>query len=241
MNKLKILIVEDDQNIAESLSEMLTVLDHNVVGIAASFGEGINILKNNIVELALVDIQLKGEKTGIDLAAKIREDYGIPFIFTTAFADSETINLATQENPYGYIVKPYGVKDINTSISVALANHIKTTKWKEKEGDILFKDCMFVKTNSRLVRVDVDSILYIEAKGDYALFVTEKKGYIINSIFKNIEQKLDPNRFIRVHRSYIVNIKKVIDIEDSSLLINEKVIPISRGQKANLMDKLDLM
>ena len=241
MDQLNILIVEDDRNIADSLSEMLAILDHRIVGIASSFEEGINLLERYKVELVLLDIQLTGKKSGIDLAARVREDFGIPFIFTTAFTDIETLNKATEQSPYGYLVKPYGVKDLNASIKVAIANHQNIINWKEKEGGVLFKDCLFVKVNSKLIRVDVDTILYIEAKGDYALVVTERKGYIINSVFKNIERKLDPNGFIRVHRSYIVNIRKVVDIEENNLLIGEKVIPISRGQKAKLISKLDLI
>lgn len=241
MDKVKILIVEDDLNISESLADMLTLLGHKVVGIANSYNKGVKILDNEPMDLVLLDIQLIGEKSGIDLATTIKEKFKIPFIFTTAFCDSETIELASEESPYGYLIKPYSVNDINASITLALSNHQNIMKLVEKEGDLLFKDSLFIKTNSKLVRVAVDSILYIEAKGDFALFVTEDKGHIINSNFKNIEEKLHPEKFIRIHRSYIVNINKVVDIQENSVLINGKILPISRGQKSNLLKKLDMI
>lgn len=239
MTPYNILIVEDEPSISESLSEMLQILDQKVVGIADSYDAALKLLDKNDVELALLDIQLKGDKSGIDLADTIRERYRLPFIFTTAFADSDTIRAATEQGPYGYLVKPYSMKNINAAIEVAMQNHRQFKRWEDEEGDLVYKDILFVKANGRLVRIDVNDLMYVEAKGDYALFKTDKKGYIVNSTFKNIESKLNPNQFIRVHRSYIINIKKVVDIEENNLLIGEQVIPVSRSQKPNLMNRLN--
>ncbi|WP_162555822.1 response regulator [Reichenbachiella versicolor] len=119
----QILIVEDDQWIAESLSEMLEVLNHDVVSVVDSYDAAITMLEEVKVEIALLDIQIRGEKTGIDLAEKIKNDYHIPFIFTTAYADKETIKKASVQSPYGYLVKPYGMKDISVSFDFAIENH----------------------------------------------------------------------------------------------------------------------
>ncbi|MFK7954187.1 MAG: response regulator, partial [Ekhidna sp.] len=114
-----VLIVEDDPQIAESLSDMLEIIDHKVVGIAASYDEAVEKLGEGEAEIALLDIQLKGEKSGIDVAEKVKNGINIPFIFTTAYADKETIKKASEHSPYGYIVKPYGMKDINAGIEIA--------------------------------------------------------------------------------------------------------------------------
>lgn len=240
MDSYSILVVEDDQNIAESLAEMLEILDHHVKGIASSYDEAISLLETKDIEIALIDIQLKGEQSGIDVAERIKNNFKIPFIFTTAFADKETIKLASEQSPYGYIVKPYGMKDINAGIEIAIQNHRNVKQWHEEEGDF-YQENLFVKSNSRLVRIDLNDILYIEAKGDYAVFKTDQKGYVVNSTFKNIESKMNPDTFIKVHRSYIININKVVDIEENNLVIKDQVIPISRGQKPNLMKRLNLI
>ncbi|MEL7148366.1 MAG: LytTR family transcriptional regulator DNA-binding domain-containing protein [Bacteroidota bacterium] len=240
MSTYNILIVEDDPNIADSLSEMLEILNHKVVGIAPSYEEAISLLEDNDAEIALVDIQLKGEKTGIDVAERLKSDFKLPFIFTTAYADKETIQRAAQHSPYGYIVKPYSMKEINAGIEVAIQNHKNIKEFKEDEG-VFNQQSLFIKVNSRLVRIDMKDILFVEAKGDYTVFKTEDKGYVVNSTFKNAEEKLDPNQFIRVHRSYIVNIDKVVDIEENNLLINEQIIPVSRGQKPNLLKRLNML
>lgn len=239
MDSLNILIVEDEFPIAESLKEILEILGHEVVGIATSFTEAIDLLDNNKIDLALLDIQLKGNKSGIDLASTINSKYSIPYIFTTAFVDNETVAEASELGPYGYIVKPYGMNDINPAISVAIANHNALDD--SKTSAVYNKDNIFIKSNSRIVRLKLDEILFIEAKGDYAVFKTDDKGYIVATTFKNVVKKLDPTRFARVHRSYIVNLNKVVDIEENNLLINDQIIPISRSQRAELFKKLNII
>lgn len=239
MSAYKIFIVEDDMEIAESLVEMIEILGHAVVGQALSYDEAIKGLEKNDVDVALVDIQLKGDKTGIDVAEKLKNEFNIPFIFTTAFADKETIAKAARHSPYGYIVKPYSMKEINAGIEIAISNHQNISQLNNEEGRVFDQNNLFVKVNSRLVRIDPEDILFIEAKGDYVLFKTKEKGYIVHSTIKGIESKLDNAIFVRVHRSYIVNIAKIVDIEENNLLIGDLVIPISRSQKSNLLSKLN--
>ncbi len=239
MDTYKVLIVEDDPKIAESLSEILEILNHEVVGVAESYDNAKKEMEKADVDIALLDIQLKGEKSGIDVAEMLKNIYRIPFIFTTAYADADTIKKATAHSPYGYIVKPYGIKDINAGIELAMNNHRSVTTLKNDEGNLFNTDSLFVKVNSRLVRIDPKDILFVEAKGDYVLFKTNEKGYIVHSTIKNIEAKLDPATFIKVHRSYIVNLNKIVDIEENNLLVGDLVIPVSRSQKATLMGKLN--
>jgi len=235
-----VLVVEDDPQIAESLTDMLEILDHKVVGVAESYDSAVEILNQGEVELALLDIQIKGDKTGIDLSEYIRGNHPIPFIFTTAYADNDTIKKASEHSPYGYIVKPYGMKDINAAVEVAISNHqnLGTNDAGEDQG-VFNNESLFIKANSRIVRINIKDILFVEAKGDYAVFKTSEKGYVVQTTFKNVEAKLNPNQFVKVHRSYIVNLDKVVDIEDNNLLIDNQVIPISRGQKPLLMSKLN--
>ncbi len=241
MDSYKVLVVEDDAKIAESLCEILEILNHEVIGVAESFDKVKRIMEQSDVEIALLDIQLKGDKTGMDVAELLKNEYRVPFVFTTALADADTIRQATSHSPYGYIVKPYGIKDINAGLEIAINNHRSVTSMKNEEGDFFNSDSLFVKVNSRLVRIVPKDILFVEAKGDYVLFKTKEKGYIVHSTIKNIEARLDPATFVKVHRSYIVNIDKIVDIEENNLLIGDLVIPISRGQKSNLLGRLNMI
>ena len=235
----KILIVEDDSEIAESLSDMLELLGHEAAGVAASYDEALSYLGNQEIDLILLDIQLKGDKTGIDVAEQIGDKF--PYIFTTAFADDETVKKASEMGPYGYIVKPYGMKDINPAIEVAISNFQKNKTLETDQADFFNNNHLFIKANSRLIRIEDDDILFIEAKGDYALFKTKEKGYIVHTTLKNVMEKMNPQRFLKVHRSYVINLDKIKDIEDSSIQIEDKIIPVSRQHKPELMSRIDLI
>ncbi len=240
---LKILIVEDDLLISESLKDILKMLGHTVVGAAESADEAIAICNEEIPELALLDIQISGDLDGVELAELLRDQFDIPFIFTTAYANNETIARAKDKGPFGYLVKPYGVKEVNAAIQVAKASFDRLKSAEEKASALskIVEDNIFLKVDSKLIKVKIEDILFIEAKGDYALFKTKQKGYIVHTTIKHVEQRLSDYNFQKVHRSFIVNIPKIIDIEESNLLIEDKVIPISRANKEALMKRLNLL
>lgn len=243
MDKLKILIVEDDVNIAETLSDMLETMDHEVVGTFDNGPEALIFLRDHQADLVLLDIQLRGNMNGIEVAGEIQSKYDMPFIFTTAFADAETIAKAKEKGPYGYIVKPYGMKDIFAAIELAMSNYnlmaeLKTPKTITAE---VRKDHLYLKVDTKLVKVNENDLLYVEAKGDYMLFKTNEKGYIVNVTMKKVEEKLNPEKFLKIHRSYIINLDKIVDIENTTLVINDKVIPISRSRREDLMERLNTL
>ena len=242
MSQYKILIVEDDPMISESLSDIVQVLGHEVVGIADNAVRAIELCSETEPQIALLDIQIGGDVDGVDLAEMINDEFDIPFIFTTAFADNNTISRARERGPFGYLVKPYGVKDLNAAMEVAMGafQRLKKAEKKGGGGQIIDRN-IFLKVDSKLVRVKIDDILFIEAKGDYALFKTKQKGYIVHGTMKKFQQRLDDFNFQKVHRSFIVNLDKIVDIEESNLLIEDKVIPVSRANKEALMKRLNLL
>lgn len=244
MKAYKIFIVEDEPLIAESLQDILECLDHEVLGISDNGPEAIESIKEHNPDLIMLDIQIKGDMDGIQVAEELKDSVSSPFIFTTAFADNETIDRARDQGPYGYVVKPYGINDIKAAIEVAMMNFQAFEELRSKQNvnvTVNKNNQLFIKTDSRLVRVKDEDILYVEAKGDYVLFKTKEKGHIVHSTMKNIEANLNPEKFIRVHRSYIINLNEIVDIEDSTVLIEKKVIPVSRSHKEALMKRINLI
>ena len=242
MSNLKVLIVEDDPMIAESLQDILELLNHHVVGIADNADTAIEMCNEHDPELALLDIQIAGDIDGIELAELLTDQFDFPIIFSSAFADERTLARAKKRKSFGYLVKPYGAKDVNAAIEVAMSafDRLKEAEDKPQMTKIV-DEYIFLKVDSRLIKVKIDDLLYIEAKGDYALFKTHDKGYIVHSTMKRVQERLEEYNFIKVHRSYVVNLSKIIDIEESNLLIENKVIPISRANKENLMKRLNLL
>jgi DNA-binding LytR/AlgR family response regulator len=114
---------------------------------------------------------------------------------------------------------------------------IKETKISTKT----LSEFIYVNVDRRLVKVSIPDIYLIEAKGDYINIKTEEKNYIVHSTLKKIEDKLPEDTFFKVHRSFIINISKIVDIEDNTVLIQKDVIPVSRSNKSELMKKLNLL
>lgn len=244
MNKgLKILVVEDDPSIAESLSDILDLLGHEVLRVAESGEEAIMQLCEEEPQLILLDIQLKGKMDGIEVAKLVKDKYNIPFVFTTAFADPVIIERATKEGPFGYIVKPYGIKDITAAIEVAMTNYrlLEELHRVNPAAPMLANDHLYIKVDGKLSKVHQNEIDYIEAKGDYILIRTKSENHIVYSTLKKVYEKLGSENFLQVHRSFIVNLNSISDIDESSLLINKKVIPVSRSHRPALMERINLL
>lgn len=247
MSKTNILIVEDESIVAKDIQNSLKKLGYEVVGVCATGEDAIKNTEELKPDLILMDIMLKSEMSGIDAATQIREKFNIPIIYLTAYADESTLNKAKVSEPYGYIIKPFKEIDLHTSIEMAMYKHSKESVVK-KERDFLYsvlenketKGILFVKSNSRLVKVKTSDIYFVEALKDYVVINTNNARYTIHSTMKDIEKKLPSNEFIRVHRSFIVRIDKIIAIEQPNLLLEEdkKLIPIGGSYKEELSKRL---
>jgi DNA-binding LytR/AlgR family response regulator len=250
MSKINVLIVEDESIVAKDIQNSLKKLGYNVAGICSTGEDAIKLTEELKPDLVLMDIMLKGAMNGIEAAAQIRETNNIPVIFLTAYADENTLSKAKVSEPFGYIIKPFKEIDLHTSIEMALYKHDKESSLK-KERDFLysivenkeFKDILFVKSNSKLVKVKTSDISYVEALKDYVIINTVNTRYTIHSTMKDIEKKLPASDFIRVHRSFIVRMDKIVAIEQPNLILEDdkKLIPIGGSYKDALTKRLNLL
>ena len=244
LSKIKILIVEDELVIAEDLKDTLEDLGYEVVGIAISSREALAMIEEKSPDLALLDIQIKGGKDGIQLAADINEQFRMPFIMLTSHADIHTINRAKAVNPYGYLVKPFNEKEILAGIEMAMANFAKEQVKKDNQDggeDFVLKDSLFVRANGMLVKIKLVDIIYLEADANYTQVHTRDKKFVIRATLKELEGKLDPNRFARIHKSFLINLEEIDGIQAESVHIAGKEIPISRNQYSWLLHQIKLL
>ena len=251
MAQTNVLVVEDESIVSKDIQQSLKKLGYNVVGAASTGENAVALALEAKPDIILMDIMLKGEMNGIEAATRIRAEANIPVIFLTAYADESTLTKAKVTQPYGYIIKPFKEIDIHTSIEMALYKHKKEAEVL-KERDLLFnlvegqsgnKDILFVKSNSRMVKLRTSDIYYIEALKDYVVINTLNTRYTIHSTMKDIEAKLPDNDFMRVHRSFIVRIDKITAIEQPNLILenDKKIIPIGGSYKDDLAKRLNLV
>ncbi|MFN4233422.1 MAG: response regulator [Bacteroidia bacterium] len=250
MSKVNILVVEDESIVSKDIQQSLKKLGYNVVGAASTGEVAVQLAEEKQPDLILMDIMLKGAKSGIDAATEIKEKLNIPVIYLTAYADESTLSKAKITEPFGYILKPFKEIDLHTSIEMALFKHKKETELR-KERDLLYSlvenkegnDILFVKANSKLVKLNTKDIYFVEALKDYVVINTASSRYTIHSTMKDIQAKLSPADFIRVHRSFIVRIDKIAAIEHNNIIIegDKKIIPIGGSYKDELVQKLKMV
>ncbi len=252
MEKLNIFILEDESIVAKDIQNNLIKLGYNVLGIANNGKDAINQIKELNPDVVLMDIMIKGDLTGIEVAEQIKKFVNVPVIFLTAYADESTLSRAKVTEPYGYILKPFKEIDLHSTIEMAVYKHQKDAAL-QKERDFLYSlvenkdgsqnDILFVKANSKLVKVYLKDIYYVEALKDYVIINTQYARYTVHSTMKDIEKKLGTNEFVRVHRSYIVRTDKIQAIENQTVVLEneKKAIPIGGSYRDELLTKLNLL
>ena len=246
MGKIRILIVEDESIIAEDLREILESLKHHVVGVAYSAKRAVEMLEKEKPDLVLIDIILNGLEGGLYIANLINEKYGIPFIFVTSHADHATLEKARSTRPAGYIVKPFGEKDIFAAIEIALFNYSNQQissdegTLPESNEEFVINESFFIKDAGRYTKVGFNEIKWLKADGNYVEIMTTHKKFVLRSPLKNILVQLPENTFIRVHKSYVVFKKYISKIEQNFLFMDDVSIPIGRKYKEELFKELGI-
>lgn len=242
ITRYRIGVLEDDKLIGETLIDILETLGHQVVFLVDNGAELLKMANENEAELLLLDIQVKGNLDGVQTAERLKDITTIPYIFTTAFADDDTLIRVKKTAPFGYVVKPYGIKEIQAGIQIAMLNFQN----REKPQEVILNfepkvDHLFAKVNGRLQKIMFTELLYAEAQGDYVMLKTEKQGFLVHLTMRNLLSKLPAEIFLQVHRSFIVNLQHVESLEDNSLNLNQKHIPVSKSKMPDLLDKLNLL
>ncbi|SFZ93971.1 DNA-binding response regulator, LytR/AlgR family [Flaviramulus basaltis] len=240
--KTKILIVEDEMIIAANISLQLTTLGYEVTGIIPRGEEALVHIENHQPDILLLDINLKGKIDGIETALIMQKTFNIPIIYLTANADGTNFDKAKATNPYAFISKPFKKLDLERAIELTL-NRVKSEKEKEniageKTYPFILSDSIFVRHLEKMVRVDIKDILYIEAERNYCRIYCKLKEYLLVMTLKDLDEKLPQKHFIRVHRSFIVNISQIDEVATSHIVIAKKAIPVSKTLKEELLNRL---
>lgn len=243
IEKINVLIVEDEALTAESLKFSIQSLGYNVAGIASNATDALDFLQKDKIDFAILDINIQGNKNGIWLANFISNTYNIPFIFLTAYNDQKTIKKAVNTKPHGYLIKPYIKENISASIQIALINF---TNNKVSEDNIVGekgeevsvledKKNFFIKHKNAHVKIEFKDVYFLEADNNYINIQTSENIYMIRTSLSKVLQLL-PKNFIQVHRSFIVNSENIELIDTLFIEIKEYKIPLSNSYRTKLFE-----
>ncbi|MDX2172545.1 MAG: response regulator [Bacteroidota bacterium] len=236
MFQKSILIVEDEPVVAQDLADMILEMGFEVFGKASSASKAIKLLDSAVKpDLAILDISIKGDMDGIALAKIINTHYKVPFIFLTSFANESTVNRALPVNPAAYLLKPFDFEELSIHIRLALFKTVETPKAEP------ISELFFIKHKQQLMKLNQEDILWAEADDNYTFIFTNTDKYLQTKSLKEVEEKLLSAVFIRVHRSYIINSKKITAISEDFVHINQHKIPIGKQYKQNLFAAITLI
>ncbi len=217
--KPHILVVEDEPIIALDIELTLKNLGYLVTQVVSNAVDAQKSIQNNPPDLVLLDIQIEGDVDGIMLAEELNEKYKIPFIYLTSNADKLTLNRVKKTRPAGFIVKPFTDKDLQSNIEIALYN---------MQADKIPNE-IFLKDQNQFFKIKLNELKCIKAEGNYTLFCVDKNEFLISHSLKKVMNNITSKRFIRIHRSYIINMDFIEKIQDGYVFIGTKAYPIGKS------------
>ena len=230
---IETIIVEDEIMARKSLEKLCEKIDS--IQLVKSFSnaeDALSFLKENQIELILLDIEMPG-MTGIELLDQI--PYLPQVKFTTS--NKEYAYEAFEYEVTDFLKKPVTSQRFDKAIKkvVHVKDHRNAVALSSAANEL------YIKSDGKYIRLAYDDIYYFENVGDYIKVLTSHGNYIIHGALKAIDQKIMNPRFLKIHRSYIVNMDKIKDIQDNNLIINNKVLPVSRAFKSILMNSINLI
>ncbi|WP_159470040.1 response regulator [Dyadobacter sp. 3J3] len=255
-NRIQVLIVEDEAVLAMYVSDLLEAQGYAIVEVADNGREALSVYKDNRVDILLCDIHLKGDWDGIETARQIIAFKPVPVIYLTAFADKQTIERAKETFPAAYLTKPVRPENLGIAIDLALHNFAqgklaaKKTELKNaepadketagKESILLIDDQVFIKHNYQFVRISLDEILLLEADNTYTNIMVKGQKYALRLTLGNTQQRLGYESLVRVHRSFVVNVRKITGFNDREIFIDSFTVPLGAQYKEDFMKQFHI-
>jgi DNA-binding LytR/AlgR family response regulator len=243
MSTVRIHLVEDEPLIAEDLRGHLEELGYEVSGVCDNALDAIAAIAEQKPDLLLLDINLGDGADGIQLAEKVNAHYRLPFIFVTSHSDNATMERVKAVRPAGFIIKPFDENDLRVQIELALARYAaqvdaRRTPTEVQRTDFVIADSIFIRDKGKLVKVSLDDIHYAEADDNYVTLVTPNRKYVVTSTLAAVEEKLNSPQFLRIHRSYLVDLRKVTAVEEGYVRIGTQNLPVGKTHKEALMARI---
>ncbi|MGL5112131.1 MAG: LytR/AlgR family response regulator transcription factor [Flavobacterium sp.] len=233
-------IVVDDEELARAVIAQM-ISKETQLNLVATFDNALSAIKflnQNEVDLIFLDIHMP-DFTGFDFIQLIKHP---PKVILVTSDKNFAIEAFEYDCILDYLVKPISSERFQKAVQkVLVSQNSNQIEYENKSSSVDDSRQFYINIDRRLIKIDFNSLTIVEAKGDYIHIITEDKKYIVHSTLKKIEDKLPKHIFLKVHRSFIINITKIIDIEDNSVLITKQLIPVSRSNRPELMKRLNLL
>lgn len=227
------LILDDDNVSRIALEELIKQTGTlNLIASCGKVSEALKAINQNEIDIIFLDIEMP-EMTGFEFLETLSDN---PFIIFISSRESYALK-AYETSATDYLLKPITLERLLKSI-----NKVKEAKNQRVKSNLENSSkSIFVKSDSAFVKLDIDAINWIESLGDYVTIHTDEKKYVVNITMKKVEEKLSLANFCRIHRSFIVNLNKIEKIEENIVIIKNKTFPVSRSNKKDLYERINLL
>jgi DNA-binding LytR/AlgR family response regulator len=252
VTKTHVLIIEDEALVALDLAKGLEKDGYEVAGIADNADDALALFDTKEVDIALVDINIIGDKDGIDTAGEMLKKRQIPLIYLTALTDTGTVERAKMTQPAAFLAKPYNLTNVRIAIEMAIHN-FAVTAHSQPEGKVVpivkdrplesadretilrLNDYIFVKHQYAFVKILLSEITYVEAVNNYVQLVTPDRKFPLRLSFTQLLDKVGYGPLVRIHRSYAVNIDTIQSFNEQEVIIGKITLPIGRSFKEDFL------
>ncbi|REE00461.1 LytR/AlgR family response regulator transcription factor [Marinoscillum furvescens] len=220
----QILVVDDEEAIGAMCSSLLNELGYAVVGIAASYDQAVRAIDEKQPDLVILDIDLGDSKNGIDLADHINETTKTPFLYLSSYADISTVSKAAKTIPQAYLIKPFTKEDLFTTIEI-VRNKNKTDQTIQ------------ISSGTSTIKISANDVSLIKSDNNYIEIFENGKRHIVRSSLDAFLKEQEYDNFVRIHRSYAINLLKVDSFSRQHVIVGNHKCPISRSYKQELMQR----
>lgn len=237
MDKIRVLIVEDNGLIAEGIRTTLERHALNVVGVCSSGEEALDVFRTSHPDIILMDIHLSGALDGIATAKLIHDETTTPVVYLTDFADARTVERAIKTGPANYLTKPFHEGELIRAIEIAVRNAAtQTTTTPSVAGKPIL-----IRSQQAFIRLPIEDVLYLKAARAYCEIVTEQNPILLSSSMSQVLTYFKGYDLLQVHRSYCISLQKIKSLDGNTLTVGTHEIPVSKEYREMLLSRLNLV
>ena len=239
---MRILIVEDEPIHADRFEMLVLQMNHEVAGICDNAFDALDCFHRTQPDLLLLDINLRGDLDGVQLSERLQQIRSTPIIFVTSLQDDETFARARRTGPVAFILKPFDLLQLQRAMELAISDMAHPAPANDFEvSDLVLPDCLFIRVREKLEKVLFDDILFIESDGRYAMLHTHAgRKFAIRIPLGDLEAKLPAERFARIHRGYLIQMKwmQSVDLHDMTVKVKDRDLPLGKSFREQVLERL---
>jgi DNA-binding LytR/AlgR family response regulator len=247
MDKIKVVIIEDEFFIAEDIRTKLEQSGYEVAGVFDSGESALLFIVKEHPDVLLVDIKLSGKTDGIELMAQVQSEMKLPFIYITANSDTVTYQKAKATNPSAFLVKPFNPANLLSAIDLALYHFSngsspesieRVNAHEYQDVEFLVNQNLFIRSNGKFRKLKQDDILFVEAAGSYLHIQSRQDRFTLSQNLSQFQRKTPLPNLVRIHRSYLVNVSHVDSFEESHVFVEKHKLPLGESYRADFLARI---